>query len=167
MAQTYAQLQKQIATLEEEAQRLKKAEVAEVISKMKTAIEAYGITSADLFGAKAATSRRTGARRTGIKYADGQGNSWVGRGKRPEWLRAAIAAGRSLEEFAVVGRGGAPSSDGSALAAKKSAGKKRRKGAGKTKYRDDAGNAWTGFGPQPRWLKDAIAGGRVLDEFKV
>jgi DNA-binding protein H-NS len=35
------------------------------------------------------------------------------------------------------------------------------------KFRDGSGHSWTGFGPQPGWLKDAIAGGRTLDEFRV
>jgi len=35
------------------------------------------------------------------------------------------------------------------------------------KYRDDTGNSWTGIGPQPRWLKDAVAGGKRLEDFRV
>lgn len=35
------------------------------------------------------------------------------------------------------------------------------------KYRDKAGNTWTGRGSQPRWLKAAVAGGAKLDDFKV
>jgi len=35
------------------------------------------------------------------KFRDADGNTWAGRGKRPVWLREALAAGRTLEEFAV------------------------------------------------------------------
>ena len=37
------------------------------------------------------------------------------------------------------------------------------------KYRDSAddSNKWTGKGPQPRWLKDAIASGKRLQDFLV
>lgn len=35
------------------------------------------------------------------------------------------------------------------------------------KYRDRAGNTWTGRGNQPRWLKAAIADGAKLEDFKV
>jgi DNA-binding protein H-NS len=37
----------------------------------------------------------------GIKYRDGKGNTWTGRGEKPKWLREALEAGRSVEEFAV------------------------------------------------------------------
>ncbi len=36
-----------------------------------------------------------------VAYRDEAGNSWVGRGKRPQWLRDALAAGRKLEDFKV------------------------------------------------------------------
>ena len=35
------------------------------------------------------------------KFSDGQGNTWVGRGKRPQWLRDALAAGKQLSDFAI------------------------------------------------------------------
>jgi DNA-binding protein H-NS len=35
-----------------------------------------------------------------IKYRNENGSTWVGRGKRPAWLTAAIAAGKPLEAFA-------------------------------------------------------------------
>ena len=31
-------------------------------------------------------------------------------------------------------------------------------------YRDDAGHSWTGRGPQPRWLKEALARGKTLGD---
>ena len=35
------------------------------------------------------------------KFRDADGNVWVGRGPRPQWLRDALARGRSLQDFAV------------------------------------------------------------------
>lgn len=35
------------------------------------------------------------------------------------------------------------------------------------KYRDAAGNTWTGRGFKPVWLRDALAAGRMLEDFKV
>jgi DNA-binding protein H-NS len=46
------------------------------------------------------------------------------------------------------------------------AAKQRRAGAGGIKFRDDAGNAWSGFGPKPRWLTEALASGKTLEELK-
>ena len=42
-----------------------------------------------------------------------------------------------------------------------------RKVAGDTaalKYADDAGNTWSGRGPRPRWVKDALASGKSLSD---
>ncbi|UUX97929.1 H-NS histone family protein [Aquabacterium sp. J223] len=40
------------------------------------------------------------AAKSGAKYRDNHGNEWVGRGKRPQWIKDALAAGKTLEEFA-------------------------------------------------------------------
>jgi DNA-binding protein H-NS len=50
-------------------------------------------------------------------------------------------------------------------AAKKAQAKSVVKKAAKAKYQDDAGHSWSGFGPRPKWLKDAIAGGKNLEDF--
>ncbi len=51
----------------------------------------------------------------------------------------------------------------------------RKPGAGKSagkavrapKFRDAEGNVWSGRGPRPRWLKDAIAAGKKMEDFAV
>lgn len=56
-----------------------------------------------------------------------------------------------------------------ARAAKKnSAGGSRRakKSVSKIKYRDDAGNTWTGHGRRPRWFLDALAAGKSADDMR-
>lgn len=35
------------------------------------------------------------------------------------------------------------------------------------KYRDDKGNAWTGVGQRPRWLRSAIVAGYAIESFAV
>ena len=47
-------------------------------------------------------SARLAGRKVAAKYRDSAtGNSWSGRGLQPNWLKAALASGRKLEEFAV------------------------------------------------------------------
>lgn len=46
--------------------------------------------------------------------------------------------------------------------AKRAAAKKAAKPAA---YADKSGNTWSGRGPRPRWLKEALAGGKTLEEF--
>src|SRR4051812_16789363 len=99
MAQTYAQIQEQIAKLTSDAEALRASEVAGVVGKIKEAITTYGLTAQDLFGRQAASGKRKagGKTATAAKYTDGKGGEWVGRGKRPQWLRDALASGKSLE----------------------------------------------------------------------
>ena len=47
------------------------------------------------------------------------------------------------------------------VAGRKSAG---RKSVSPMKFRDDAGNAWTGHGRRPKWFTDAIAGGKKPED---
>ena len=50
MAKTLLQVREQIARLQKDEERLRRAEAAEVIGKIKVAIDAYRLTPADLFG---------------------------------------------------------------------------------------------------------------------
>jgi DNA-binding protein H-NS len=159
---TYAQIQKKIALLQRQADSLRDKEVAGVIDRIKVAISHYGLTAQQLgFGASGAgprAARRTNKpSATGTRYSDGAGGDWSGRGPRPRWLREALAAGRSLEDFRVSA---APAQ--AARPAMKAARAQRRPST--VLYRDDAGHSWTGRGPQPRWLKEALAQGKTLSE---
>jgi len=42
------------------------------------------------------------SRKAPIKYLDGYGNEWSGRGRQPKWLTEAMADGEPLESFLVV-----------------------------------------------------------------
>ena len=165
MASTYAQLQKQIAALSQEAEKVKSAEASGAIAKIKELVAAYGLQAGDIFPtASSKASKAKGNISPSKTYADANGNTWGGKGKHPQWLRKALAAGRSLEEFvagkaARKARARVPVSSTRAPAAK-------RKGAGQAKYRDGT-NQWSGFGPQPKWLKEAVAAGRSADDFRL
>lgn len=109
---TLAQIQKQIANLQREAQALRAKEAEEVIARIREAIEHYGLTTKDLFGAGAAgaaprkarktAKKRMAKRRTAgvIRYRDEAGNAWTGHGTRPRWFKAALESGKSLEDLA-------------------------------------------------------------------
>lgn len=38
--------------------------------------------------------------------------------------------------------------------------------ATRVKFKDDKGNAWSGFGRKPQWLNDLLASGKTLDELR-
>ena len=170
MTQTYKQIQKQIEALQHQAEKLRNQEVESVVGRIKFAITHYGLTAEQLgfgFGSikgkvlvprtgTASKAKKAKNSSTSAKYSDGQGNEWLGRGPRPHWLRDALAAGKTLEEFATD----ATPSEASPRAAKPAAKRKA-----KASYKDQNGNAWSGMGPKPRWLKDALAAGATLDQF--
>jgi DNA-binding protein H-NS len=118
MKNSYEQLRKQIEVLQAKAEKARQEEIGEVIGRIRDAIKHYGLTAADLGLArgpgrpkgsgKAAPVARKARRGAGkakgggaAKYRDDQGNTWVGRGKRPQWLRDALAGGKTLADFAV------------------------------------------------------------------
>jgi DNA-binding protein H-NS len=100
MTQTYAQMIEHIAKLQAEAEAFRREEVAAVVAKIKEDIKAHGLTPQDLFG-KSVGAATKGKSKTPsvVKYADGAGNTWAGRGKRPKWLNDALTAGKKVEDF--------------------------------------------------------------------
>ena len=104
--ETYGAVLAEIQKLEQRAADLRKSELPGVIQRIKEAIEAYGLTAADLgFGGgggatgaapKAAAPARgaraggasKGTLQTGVaKYRDPKsGKTWTGRGKPPLWI---------------------------------------------------------------------------------
>lgn len=119
MKKTYSQVVRQIESLQLEADKLRRQEIEGVVARIREAIEHYKLTAADLGlaptakravkaagkpaagkpGRKAAKAKSGSAR--AAKYKDEQGRSWGGIGKRPQWLRDALAAGKTLQDFAV------------------------------------------------------------------
>ena len=173
MAQTYKQIQKQIEQLQKQADAVRNSEVKGVIERIKVAIAHYGLTAAHLgLGPGAGSSKSAGKRpaRASAQFSDGAGNNWSGRGPRPRWLRDALAAGRSMDEFR--SNPGSKSSLAASMemaqshaSTGKSTAKKAKRAPSKINYSDDAGNSWTGRGPKPGWLKAALDSGKTLQDF--
>ena len=115
---TLASLNAQIAALQEQADALRKKEVADIIAKAKDAIAHYGLTAADLGLSKTvgesgnaapAKKSKAGVKKSKVvsskksvkvvKFKDDQGHTWGGIGKRPDWFKAALAAGKTPEDL--------------------------------------------------------------------
>jgi DNA-binding protein H-NS len=170
MTESYQKIQKQIEALQRQADKLRRKEVDGVVARIKVAIAHYGLTAEQLGLGRTSKRGRPGARSdsraAGVGagagagasslYADGNGNTWSGRGPRPRWLREALEAGQSLDAFRTQPRPPGAAASGRRRAA-------RKKVASQVRYRDQAGNAWSGRGPKPRWLKEAIAAGQSLE----
>lgn len=98
---THQELSAQIASLMQQAEAQRKAEVAAVIRDLRAKMTEFGITAADLGMGRLSRSSRAG-HTVAVKYRNvATGETWTGRGKMPRWLAAEVAKGRSKEQFAV------------------------------------------------------------------
>lgn len=97
------QLQQQIAGLNSQIDQARQAERLEVLAMVKEKIAEFGLTPQELFVSKrpkALVKKPRG--KVAIKYRDpATGSTWTGRGIKPRWLAAELAAGRKIEDFAV------------------------------------------------------------------
>lgn len=102
---SYAELQKQIAMLQTQAEQARQQEVAEVIARIQEAIKVYELSPGDLFPSarspRAKPSKAGDGVKAAAKYRDpASGKTWTGNGKRPGWFVAAIESGASPESLA-------------------------------------------------------------------
>ena len=104
---TYRELKEQAEKLMAEAERMREQEIADAITDIKSKIELYGLTAADLGFARSGpigNSRVKAAKsaKSPAKYRGPNGETWSGgRGRKPQWVTKALQEGRSLEDFAV------------------------------------------------------------------
>ena len=99
---TLQELLSQKEALEREIELTKKRDRAEAIAKVRALMSEYGLTLADLGGKTAPAPRGASGAKVAAKYRDAAtGQSWSGRGLQPNWLKAALAAGRSLDDLKV------------------------------------------------------------------
>jgi DNA-binding protein H-NS len=101
---TYAEIQKQIAELQKKAEQLRSQERNDAIADVKAKIKTYGITAVELgFPGGARKSGKSSVKVVKVvKFRDANGNTWSGgRGRKPQWILDAMAAGKDLSQFAV------------------------------------------------------------------
>jgi len=194
MAQTYDDIQQQIQRLQQRAEALRSSEVKEVVERIKVAIAHYELTAEQLgfeVGKRVATKSGVGKRAASpvpgqkavtstikAQFGDSQGNTWVGRGARPAWLRQALEAGHDINEFRMGRRAKSSNvttnatennatevSTSAAPPTSAPANPRKKKRVAKTQYSDGAGRVWSGFGPKPAWLKAAVESGKSLADF--
>lgn len=105
---TYLELKQQAEQLMAQAEEMRQQETQQAIDEIKAKMKAYGLTPQDLgFGGAGTRTRRTAKSRTNtadaaVKYRGPNGEAWSGgRGRKPQWVRDALASGKSLEEFRI------------------------------------------------------------------
>jgi len=100
---TLKELIAQKEALEKQIEEAGRAERTEAIAKVRALMSDHGLTAADLTSPKGAPRGAVSkGSKVAAKYRNSEtGDTWSGRGLQPNWLKAAVAAGRKLEEFAV------------------------------------------------------------------
>ena len=95
---TYQEIINQIEALKVQAEETRKQELASAISDVKRLIAQYGLTAADLGFASRATLKTKSRGVVAPKYRDpASGQTWTGRGRRPAWVVALEASGKTLD----------------------------------------------------------------------
>jgi len=90
----------QKAALEKQIAQTQRDEREKAISQVRALMSEYGLTAADL-GQRPGKKVRTGAK-VAAKYRNkASGETWSGRGLQPRWLKAALATGKRLSDFAI------------------------------------------------------------------
>ncbi len=92
----------QKAALEKKIAEAQRAARADAIAKVKALMAEYGLTAADLAGKASPAAKPDSGKKVAAKYRDpASGQTWTGRGLKPKWLQAALAGGKSLDDFAI------------------------------------------------------------------
>ncbi len=100
---TYSELMAQAQSLMAQAEQARKDELSNVINDIKAKMKQYGITAADLGGASAGV-RKAAKSKSGAapKYRGPNGELWAGGpGRKPQWVRDALAAGKNLDAYKI------------------------------------------------------------------
>jgi DNA-binding protein H-NS len=124
---SYLDLQAQLADLTKKVQEAKKNEYGAAVKEIVAKIKAFEIPLKEIEAAlndapskarrgrppktqgasspKVAAKAKKEKKPVAIKYQDGNGNTWTGRGRTPKWVTAAIENGVTLESFQVANVG--------------------------------------------------------------
>jgi len=99
---TLSDLIAQRAALDAQIAQTQAAEHASAIQKVRDLMAEYGLTVDDLSMSTPKAAKTKEPSKVAAKYRDGEtGATWSGRGLKPKWLTAKLAAGKKIEDFAV------------------------------------------------------------------
>ena len=92
------------AALEQQILEAQREQRSQAIAQVRALMAEHGLTLADLGTRAAAAPRKSsgGSGKVAAKYRNAAtGDSWSGRGLKPNWLKAALAGGAALDDFKV------------------------------------------------------------------
>lgn len=107
---SYQELKAQAEELLRKAEEMRVQEIQGAIADIRKKMADFGLTLKDIDpSAGSSGGGSTGPRRSNptkgtkakAKFRDQFGNTWSGRGKRPNWLTDQLNKGRKLEDFKI------------------------------------------------------------------
>jgi len=105
---TYAELQKQIAKLQTQAERMRKGSFDKAIGQIRELMEKNGISIADLTEALSVKGKKgrkpakaPAAAKPKYQSPSDPSLTWSGRGRKPKWVQEWIDTGNDLEKLLI------------------------------------------------------------------
>ncbi|MDO4593308.1 MAG: H-NS histone family protein [Comamonadaceae bacterium] len=94
---SYKELLKQREELEKQIQDARKRELTEAVSKVRSLVEEFDLTPADVFPPARGARASSAGSKVAPKYKNPEtGETWTGRGKAPKWIQD-----QDREKFAI------------------------------------------------------------------
>lgn len=92
----------QKAAIEKQIADAQREDRANAIAQVKSLMASHGLSANDISARGPIPVRRSSGGKVPAKFRDAAtGDTWSGRGLQPKWLRAALASGKKLQDFAV------------------------------------------------------------------
>ena len=103
---TIKELIAQKEALEQQIEKVTSESRSKAIEQVRALMAENGLSVSDLGGNGSAKNTKKAKPGSGAKVAakyrnTATGESWSGRGLQPRWLKAALAGGKKIEDFAV------------------------------------------------------------------
>lgn len=100
----YAKARERAEKAAREAEKARQAEKRDVLREIREAVDFYRLTPREIFKKSELRAQMLRLQKPSAKlYREPEtGDTWNGRGRPPEWLRRAEAAGKDREAFRVV-----------------------------------------------------------------
>lgn len=95
---TSAELFDEAKALMDQANEILRQEKSSAVADIKATIAKYNISADDLGFAPFGRKQR---RKHTVAYRGPAGEVWSGKGRQPQWLKAAVDAGASKEQFRI------------------------------------------------------------------
>lgn len=102
-----SELRAQALELDQQIEQARREELKAVVTQIRNLMSSNGLSLEDLGLDGLKTSKRArktsaaSGRKVAAKYRSSTGQEWSGRGLKPKWLKAELAAGKTVESFLI------------------------------------------------------------------